>query len=79
MAGTPDRWEWLQSAYEYTNQLVFLIADLAPDEARELNPIMSTDGLLGSMWADQRLSGHSRHCPCLCKGCAKQADIMNKG
>ena len=54
MAGTPDRWEWLQSAYRVYQSIGISDCRLVtPDEARELNPIMSTDGLLGGMWADR--------------------------
>ena len=54
MAGTPDRWEWLQSAYRVYQSIGISDCRLVtPDEARELNPIMSTEGLLGGMWADR--------------------------
>ncbi|MHA6264528.1 GcvT family protein [Arenibacterium sp. CAU 1754] len=54
MAGTPDRWEWLQSAYRVFQSIGIEDCRLVtPQEARELNPIMSTDGLLGGMWADR--------------------------
>ena len=54
MAGTPDRWEWLQSAYRTFQSIGIDDCRLVtPEEARELNPIMSTDGLLGGMWADR--------------------------
>ena len=54
MAGTPDRWEWLQSAFRVYQSIGISDCRLVtPDEARELNPIMSTDGLLGGMWADR--------------------------
>jgi len=54
MAGTPDRWEWLQSAYRVFQSIGIEDCRLVtPEEARELNPIMSTDGLLGGMWADR--------------------------
>ena len=54
MAGTPDRWEWLQSAYRVYQSIGISDCRLVtPEEARELNPIMSTDGLLGGMWADR--------------------------
>jgi dimethylglycine dehydrogenase len=54
MAGTPDRWEWLQSAYRVYQSIG--IEDcrlLTVEEAVALNPIMSPDGLLGGMWADR--------------------------
>ncbi|MEL7274107.1 MAG: FAD-dependent oxidoreductase [Pseudomonadota bacterium] len=54
MAGTPDRWEWLQSAYRVFQSIgiedCYLVT---PEEAREKCPIMSTEGLLGGMWADR--------------------------
>ncbi|GAB5435534.1 GcvT family protein [Falsiruegeria mediterranea] len=54
MAGTPDRWEWLQSAYRVFQSIGIEDCRLVtPEEARELNPVMSTDGLLGGMWADR--------------------------
>ena len=54
MAGTPDRWEWLQSAYRIYQSIGIEDCRLVTvDEAVELNPIMSPDGLLGGMWADR--------------------------
>ncbi len=54
LAGTPDRWEWLQSAYRVFQSIGIEDCRLVtPEEARELNPIMSTKGLLGGMWADR--------------------------
>ena len=54
MAGTPDRWEWLQSAYRVFQSIGIDDCRLVtPQEAQELNPIMSIDGLLGGMWADR--------------------------
>ncbi len=54
MAGTPDRWEWLQSAYRVFQSIGIDDCRLVtPEEAGELNPIMSTKGLLGGMWADR--------------------------
>jgi dimethylglycine dehydrogenase len=54
MAGTPDRWEWLQSAYRVFQSIGIEDCRLVtPQEAQDLNPIMSTDGLLGGMWADR--------------------------
>lgn len=54
LAGTPDRWEWLQSAYR-TFQSIGIedVRLVTPEEAGELCPIMSTDGILGGMWADR--------------------------
>jgi len=54
MAGTPDRWEWLQSAYRVFQSIGIEDCRLVtPEEAGALNPIMSTEGLLGGMWADR--------------------------
>ena len=54
MAGTPDRWEWLQAAYRVFQSIGIEDCRLVtPQEAGQLNPIMSTDGLLGGMWADR--------------------------
>ena len=54
VASTPDRWEWLQSAYR-TYQTVG-IEDcylMTPDEVRTKCPIMDTTGVLGGLWADR--------------------------
>jgi len=54
LAGTPDRWEWLQSAYRTFQSIGIEDCRLiSPQEAKELCPIMSTDGILGGMWADR--------------------------
>jgi dimethylglycine dehydrogenase len=54
MAGTPDRWEWLQSAYRTFQSIGITDCRLVSvEEAVELNPIMSGEGLLGGMWADR--------------------------
>ncbi|KAG1648681.1 Dimethylglycine dehydrogenase, mitochondrial [Nymphon striatum] len=54
LAGTPDRWEWLQSAYRTFQSIGIDDCRLiTPKEAGELCPIMSTDGILGGMWADR--------------------------
>ncbi len=54
MAGTPDRWEWLQAAYRVFQSIGIDDCRLVtPEEAKALNPIMSTDGFLGGMWADR--------------------------
>ncbi|MEM8823261.1 MAG: FAD-dependent oxidoreductase [Pseudomonadota bacterium] len=54
LAGTSDRWEWLQSAYR-TFQSIGIedVRLVTPEEAGELCPVMSTDGILGGMWADR--------------------------
>lgn len=54
LAGTPDRWEWLQSAYRTFQSIGIDDCRLiTPEEAGELCPIMSTDGIIGGMWADR--------------------------
>ena len=54
MAGTPERWEWLQSAYRIFHSIGIEDCELVtPEEAQKRCPIMSTDGLLGGMWADR--------------------------
>ncbi|WP_298839752.1 FAD-dependent oxidoreductase [uncultured Roseobacter sp.] len=54
MAGTPDRWEWLQSAYRTFQSIGIEDCRLVSvEEAVSLNPIMSGEGLLGGMWADR--------------------------
>ncbi|MGV6850228.1 MAG: GcvT family protein [Marinibacterium sp.] len=54
MAGTPDRWEWLQSAYRVFQSIGIEDCRLVtPEEAHALNPLMSPEGLLGGMWADR--------------------------
>ncbi|MEM8730477.1 MAG: FAD-dependent oxidoreductase [Pseudomonadota bacterium] len=54
LAGTPDRWEWLQSAYR-TFQSIGIedVRLVSPEESAELCPIMSAHGILGGMWADR--------------------------
>ena len=46
MAGTPERWEWLQSAYRVYQSIGIEDRLVTPEEASKLNPIMSTEGLL---------------------------------
>ncbi|MBT8415860.1 MAG: FAD-dependent oxidoreductase, partial [Silicimonas sp.] len=54
MAGTPDRWEWLQAAYRVYQSIGIEDCELVtPEEAQRRCPIMATDGLLGGMWADR--------------------------
>ena len=54
MAGTPERWEWLQSAYRVFQSIGIEDCELVtPEEAQKRSPIMSTEGLLGGMWADR--------------------------
>ncbi|MEM8632786.1 MAG: FAD-dependent oxidoreductase [Pseudomonadota bacterium] len=54
LAGTPERWEWLQSAYRIFQSIG--IEDcylMTPEEAQKTCPIMSTEGVLGALWADR--------------------------
>ncbi len=54
LAGTPDRWEWLQSAYRIFQSIgIDDVRLITAKEAGELNPLMSTEGLLGGMYADR--------------------------
>ncbi len=54
LAGTPDRWEWLQSAYRVFQSIGIEDCELmTPEEAQKRCPIMSADGVLGAMWADR--------------------------
>ena len=54
LAGTPDRWEWLQSAYRVFQSIgIEDVHLITPEEAGELCPIMSTHGILGGMWAER--------------------------
>ena len=50
LAGTPERWEWLQSAYRTFQSIGIDDCELlSPEEAQKRCPIMSTDGVLGAM------------------------------
>ncbi|MDP7185450.1 MAG: FAD-dependent oxidoreductase [Paracoccaceae bacterium] len=54
LAGTPERWEWLQSNYRVFQSIGINDCELlTPEEAQKRCPIMSTDGVLGAMWADR--------------------------
>ena len=54
LAGTPERWEWLQSAYRTFQSIGIEDCELlTPQEAQKRCPIMSTDGVIGAMWADR--------------------------
>ena len=49
LAGTPDRWEWLQSTYRIFQSIGIDDCELlTPEEAQKRCPIMSTDGVLGA-------------------------------
>jgi dimethylglycine dehydrogenase len=54
LAGTPDRWEWLQAAHRTFQSIG--IEDchlLTPEEIKKACPIISTEGIIGGMWADR--------------------------
>ena len=54
LAGTPERWEWLQANYRVFQSIGIDDCELlTPQEAKKRCPIMSTDGVLGAMWADR--------------------------
>jgi len=54
LAGTPERWEWLQANYRVFQSIGIDDCELiGPEEAQRRCPIMSTDGVLGAMWADR--------------------------
>ncbi|MCP3972662.1 MAG: FAD-dependent oxidoreductase [Rhodobacteraceae bacterium] len=54
LAGTPERWEWLQANYRIFQSIGIDDCELlSPQEAQKRCPIMSTDGVLGAMWADR--------------------------
>ena len=54
LAGTQDRWEWLQSAYRIFQTMgIEDVRLVTPEEAGTLCPIMSTKGILGGLWADR--------------------------
>lgn len=57
LAGTQDRWDWLQSAFRMFQSIGIEDCRLVtPEEAGALNPLLSTDGILGGMWAERE--GH---------------------
>ncbi len=54
LAGTPDRWEWLQAAHRTFQSIG--IEDchlLTPEEIKKACPIISTEGIIGGMWAER--------------------------
>lgn len=54
LAGTPERWEWLQANYRIFQSIGIHDCELvSPKEAQKRCPIMSTDGVIGAMWADR--------------------------
>ena len=54
LAGTHERWEWLQANYRTFQSIGIDDCELiSPEEARRRCPILSTEGILGAMWADR--------------------------
>ncbi|MBF9029993.1 FAD-dependent oxidoreductase [Rhodobacterales bacterium HKCCE3408] len=54
LAGTPERWEWLQSNYRIFQSIGIDDCELiSPEEAQRRCPIMSSEGILGAMWAQR--------------------------
>ena len=54
LAGTQDRWEWLQANHRIFQSIGIDDCELlTPKQAQERCPIMSTDGIIGAMWADR--------------------------
>ena len=54
LAGTPQRWEWLQANYRIFQSIGIHDCELvSPQEAQKRCPIMSTEGVIGAMWADR--------------------------
>ena len=54
LAGTPERWEWLQSAYRIFQTIG--IEDcylMTPGEIKDKCPIMDTAGVIGGLWCDR--------------------------
>jgi dimethylglycine dehydrogenase len=53
-AADPNRWEWLQGAYRTFQSIGIEDCHLMDvDEIKERCPIISTDGILGGLWADR--------------------------
>lgn len=53
-AANPDRWEWLQGAYRTFQSIGIEDCHLMGiDEIKERCPIISTEGILGGLWADR--------------------------
>ena len=53
-ACTPDRWEWLQSAYRVFQTMgIEDVRLMSPEEIKKACPIISTEGIHGGMWADR--------------------------
>ena len=54
VASAPERWEWLQSAYRVFQTMgIEDVRLVGPDEIKADCPIISTDGILGGLYADR--------------------------
>ncbi len=54
LAGTPARWEWLQSAYRVFQTMgIEDVRLVTPEESKELCPILDIEGIIGGLWADR--------------------------
>ncbi|MDP0927976.1 FAD-dependent oxidoreductase [Paracoccus onubensis] len=54
LAGTPDRWEWLQSAYRVFQSIgIDDVHLITPEEVGKRCPVISTHGILGGMFAER--------------------------
>ncbi len=54
IATTPERWEWLQSAYRVFQTIGIEDCRLVtPEECQTLNPVMNCTDILGGLWADR--------------------------
>jgi dimethylglycine dehydrogenase len=53
-ACTPDRWEWLQSAYRVFQTMgIEDVRLMTPQEIKKACPIITPEGIYGGMWADR--------------------------
>ncbi|MEL6691129.1 MAG: FAD-dependent oxidoreductase, partial [Pseudomonadota bacterium] len=54
VACAPERWEWLQAAYRTFQTIGIEDCHLmTPEEIKASCPIMSTEGVIGGLWADR--------------------------
>lgn len=54
VASAPERWEWLQSAYRVFQTMgIEDVRLIGPDEIKACCPIISTEGVLGGLYADR--------------------------
>ena len=70
LAGTPDRWEWLQSAYRVFQSIgIEDVRLMTPEEARRAEPDHVDRRHSGRhVGRPRRLCRHHRHRACLCRG-----------